>query len=184
MAYHSSPAQLANLRPPWKPGEKGNPENKNQHGRPKNRAIELHKQLLGPKAAKKFYGITNEELERYDAMLETLTMAELQVLAKADDTPVYVKTYAIAILTDMKNGKTTTIDRIRENRHGKAKQTLEVTGADGQPLVQERTLSAQDVAEIMHEYDEMYKGGTIAAAQPIGFKAHAEQPAATTESKQ
>lgn len=169
MSKNMTPAQLANLRKPWAKGECGNPTNKNNHGRPKNRATELHKQLLGQKAAKKFYGITNEELDTYDAMLETLTMAELQVLAKADDSPVYLKNYAIAILTDMKNGKTTTIDRIRENRHGKNKQTLEVTGADGQPLVQERNLTAEDVADIMHEYDEKYKGGTI-ASQPIGFK--------------
>ena len=164
-----TPAQLANLRPPWKKGECGNPEKKG-NGRPKNRATELHKQLLGQKAAKKFYGITNEELETYDAMLETLTMAELQVLAKADDSPVYLKNYAIAILTDMKQGKTTTIDRIRANRHGQAKQQLEVTGADGQPLVQERNLTAADVADIMHEYDQKYRGGTLAEVQPIGFK--------------
>lgn len=165
-----TPAQLANLRPPWKPGECGNPTNKNNHGRPKNRATELHKQLLGQKSAKKFYGLTNKELETYDAMLETLTMAELQVLAKADNSPVYLKNYAIAILTDMKQGKTTTIDRIRANRHGTATQRMELTGADGQPLVQERNLTAADVADIMHEYDQKYRGGTIAEVQPIGFK--------------
>ncbi len=181
MSKNMTPAQLANLRKPWAKGECGNPTNKNNHGRPKNRATELHKQLLGQKAAKKFYGITNEELDTYDAMLESLTMAELQVLAKADDSPIYLKNYALAILTDMKNGKTTTIDRIRANRHGTATQRMEVTGADGQPLVQQRNLTAEDVADIMHEYDEKYKGGTI-ASQPIGFK-HNEPKDETQEAE-
>jgi hypothetical protein len=43
--------------------------------------------------------------------------------------------------------------------------TAEVTGADGQPLVQERNLTASDVADIMREYDKIYKGGTVAEIQ-------------------
>lgn len=169
-----TPAQLANLCPPWQKGQSGN--SKRNGGRKKNRATELHKQLLGAKAAAKFYGLTEEEISTYDAMLETLTMAELQVLAKSDSTPVYAKNYAIAILTDMKQGKTYTIDRVRQNRHGMATQRMELTGADGQPLVQERNLTAKDVAEIMREYDAAYKGDTLAARQPIGFT-----PSATSE---
>lgn len=155
------------LRPPWKKGESGNPLNKNQHGRPKNRAIELNKKLLGRKKAKAFYGLTNEELDTLEAMLETYTMAELQLLAKADDTPAYAKGYAIAILADMKAGKTTALDRLRESRHGKPNQRLELVGADGQPLIQERTLTAEEAAELMRAYDREYKGGTLADTEPI-----------------
>lgn len=39
--------------------------------------------------------------------------------------------------------------------------SAEVTGENGQPLFQERNLTAADVADIMHEYDQKYKGSII-----------------------
>ena len=43
--------------------------------------------------------------------------------------------------------------------------SAEVTGADGQPIIQERNLTAAEVADIMHEYDIKYKSGTVADLQ-------------------
>jgi hypothetical protein len=43
----------------------------------------------------------------------------------------------MAIITDMKNGKTDTVQKLRERQYGQVKQQIEVTGADGAPLLQQ-----------------------------------------------
>lgn len=122
--------RLANLRPPFKPGQSGNP-----NGRPKNRVPEQLEKVMGKAQAKKIFKLNNLELEEWEATLFTLTVNQLKLLAKWDKTIAYPKGLAISILNDMKNGNTKTLDKLRERVFGRPTQRMEITGRDGKDLV-------------------------------------------------
>lgn len=122
--------RLANLRPPFKPGESGNP-----NGRPKNRVPEQLVKIMGKAQAKKFYKLSAAEIAEWDAVLITMNVSQLKLLAKWDKANAYPKGYAISMLTDMKNGNTKTLDKLRERVIGRPTQRMEITGRDGKDLV-------------------------------------------------
>lgn len=107
----------------FKPGQCGNP-----NGRPKNRAPEKLAKVMGKSKVKKYYGLTNEEVEYWELSLISLRLDEITALAKDPDIPVYVRGLSMAILTETKRGETKTLDKLREHVYGRAKQQLELTG--------------------------------------------------------
>ena len=122
--------RLANLRPPFKPGQSGNP-----NGRPKNRVPEQLAKVMGKAQAKKIFKLNNLELEEWDAILLTLTVNQLKLLAQWDEASAYPKGLAISILYDMKNRTTKTIDKLRDRVRERLTQRIEITGRDGKDLV-------------------------------------------------
>lgn len=116
--------RMENLRPPWKPGESGNPK-----GRPPSRVRGNIAAIFGSKKrAAGFYDLTLGEVDEWERAVLALSIDALKTLAQWGDAPAYPKGLAIAILTDMKNGKTTTIDKLRERQYGKPTQRVEVSG--------------------------------------------------------
>ncbi len=114
----------------FKPGQSGNPK-----GRPKSTAPEMLAVLLGSRTrAKRFYKLTQQDLAAWDELLLSLDMDKLKLLVQTAEAPIYAKGMAMAIVRDMQNGKTATLDRIRERLWGKAVQRVELTGAGGAPL--------------------------------------------------
>ena len=77
-------------------------------------------------------------------------------MAKWDEAPAYPKGLAIALLTDMKNGKTTTLDKLRERVHGKEIQRIELTGKDGAALIEPRTLTKDEARALFEELQDKY----------------------------
>jgi hypothetical protein len=110
-------------------GQSGNPK-----GRPKSRVPDALKVVLGKKKARKFYQLTECEINEWELTVLSMTANELKALASWEDANSYPKGLAISILFDMKNGNTKTIDKLRERQFGKAIQKVELTGADGRPL--------------------------------------------------
>lgn len=137
----------------FKKGQSGNPK-----GRPKNRVLkEWLPACFGNKRAKLLKSFTNEEIEAWEQRLMVASSGELQVIAKWDECPAYAKNLAMAILFDTKNGKTTTIDKLRERQYGKPVQKIELTGADGAPLVQnDRTMTQKEARDFLKQLDEDY----------------------------
>lgn len=56
----------------------------------------------------------------------------------------------------MKNGKTTTLDKLRERQYGKPTQRMELTGKDGGDLIPARTLTKEEAAELFKTLNEKY----------------------------
>lgn len=126
----------------FKKGQSGNPK-----GRPKNRVRkEWLVQCFGKDRAKLIKALTNEEIDAWEQSLLIASTGELTIIAKWEECPSYAKNLALAILYDTKNGKTTTIDKLRERQYGKPVQKIELTGADGQPLMQVPKNMTQDEA--------------------------------------
>lgn len=130
-----------NLAPQFQPGQSGNPK-----GRPKNRVKDDLVTIFGNKAkARKFYALRTEEIDDWEAAVLSFSIDELKFIAKWDKAPAYPKGLAIAILSDMKNGKTTTLDKLRERQHGTLTKKLEITGKDGTPLVPMNEMSYEEI---------------------------------------
>jgi hypothetical protein len=113
----------------FRKGQSGNP-----NGRPKSRVPDALKVILGKNKAKKFYRLSEMEINEWESAILTMTVNELKVLAGWEDANSYAKGLAISVLFDMKNGNTKTLDKLRERQFGKAVQKVELTGADGRPL--------------------------------------------------
>ena len=137
---------------PFKKGQSGNPK-----GRPKSRVPEQLVKIFGSKArAKKFYSLSAVEIDEWEAAILTFNASDLKLLAKWEDAPAYPKGLAIAVLSDMKAGKTTTLDKLRERQYGKPTQRMEVTGKDGGDLIPARTLTKEEAADLLKSLNEKY----------------------------
>lgn len=136
----------------FKPGQSGNPK-----GRPKSRVPEQLVKIFGSKArAKKFYSLSSVEIDEWEAAILSFSTNDLKLLAKWDAAPAYPKGLAIAVLSDMKNGKTTTLDKLRERQYGKPTQRMELTGKDGGDLIPARTLTKEEAADLLNSLNEKY----------------------------
>lgn len=144
-------ANINNLKEPWKPGQSGNPK-----GRPKNRVInEWLPECFGRKRTKQIKALSQVEVDAWEQLLITLTAPELQVIAKWDGSPAYAKNIALSMLFDMKNGRTATIDRLRERQYGKPIQKVELTGKDGSNLIPQK-LSVDEAKELISKLEDEY----------------------------
>ena len=143
-------ANEQNLCPPWKPGQSGNPK-----GRPKNRVPEILERILGKAKAKKIFGLSQAEVDSWESTVLTLTAEQLKDMVKFENCPAYPKNLAIAILTDMKKGKTTTIDKLRERQFGKAVQRVELTGKDGQDFMP-KNITTTEAKELIEQLEKDY----------------------------
>lgn len=131
-------------------GQSGNPK-----GRPKNRVIrEWLPACFGKGRTKTLASLTQDEVDAWEQKLLVASSSELAVLAKWDGCPAYAKNLAMAILYDTKNGRTTTIDKLRERQYGKPVQKVELTGADGQPLVQPKNMTQLEAQEFLRQLEQ------------------------------
>ena len=116
------------LREPWKPGQSGNPA-----GRQKSRIPALLETYLGKKKVERIEGLNSREINEIEMMVLSLGNKELNTLIKGDDVPMYLKGLALAALHDAKNGRTKTIDLLRDRQFGAVKKEVDVT-SNGQSM--------------------------------------------------
>ena len=120
----------------FKKGQSGNPK-----GRPPSRVPEQLVKIMGKVQAKKFYKLSAVEITEWEAALLTMNANQLKLLAQWDEANAYPKGLAISILTDMKNGNTKTLDKLRERVIGRPTQRMEITGRDGADFMPARVLT-------------------------------------------
>lgn len=111
---------------PFKKGQCGNPK-----GRPRNNVPEMVRQIFKSKrkvTALKKCAINKTEAATWENIVFSMPFDDLKVLAQSSSTPTYPKGLAIALITDMKNGTTKTINKLREWQFGKVAQAIELSG--------------------------------------------------------
>ena len=139
------------LRKPWEPGESGNPK-----GRRKDPVKAMIKAALGTKAARDFVHLKKDDKDAIDSFLESATSDVLMFIAKWDGATAYAKGRALGILNDMKKGQTTQLDKISARLHGQPTQKLELTGADGAPLIAPRILTKDEIGDLLDRLEKDY----------------------------
>lgn len=76
--------------------------------------------LLSPGRVKELRNeLTDDEISTIEKNSLLFHLSELQVVAKSEEAPAYMKALAMAILVEMKEGKTTTIEKLRDRQYGK-----------------------------------------------------------------
>ena len=141
-----------NLCPPWQKGQSGNPK-----GRPKNRVKDTLVQALKLESKKELKAnLTTDEVKGYEEYIIGASSDELTILAQDNSIPIYLRAMARAIVIDMKNGKTTTLDHLRDRIVGKETQRVELTGADGADLIPAQRLTEEQAAKLLKKLEEEY----------------------------
>lgn len=144
-------SQLANIEShKWRKGQSGNP-----NGKRKDRVRELLRRMLPKGKLKKSEALSLDEINTIERSILALELSDLQVMAKADETPAYAKTLAMAAIIDMKNGKTTTMDRLMDRQYGKPQQKVDIT-SNGKTIEQGRPLTREEQIEYLKELEEEY----------------------------
>ena len=98
----------ANLMPPWKPGQSGNPG-----GRPKRRPIS----------------------DRYEVLADTVLPDDLRRKLSLKEGATYGDALALRIFHAAIKGAPPAAREVREAIEGKADQRIQITGAGGKPLI-------------------------------------------------
>lgn len=135
----------------FKKGQSGNPK-----GRPPSRVPEQLVKIMGKVQAKKFYKLSATEITEWESALLTMNANQLKLLAQWDEANAYPKGLAISILTDMKNGNTKTLDKLRERVVGRPTQRMEITGRDGADFMPARVLTKKEAKELLDGLEEEY----------------------------
>ena len=135
----------------FKKGQSGNPK-----GRPPSRVPERLVKIMGKVQAKKFYKLSATEITEWESALLTMNANQLKLLAQWDEANAYPKGLAISILTDMKNGNTKTLDKLRERVVGRPTQRMEITGRDGADFMPARVLTKQEAKELLDGLENEY----------------------------
>jgi hypothetical protein len=111
---------------------------------------------LGKKGARKFERLTKQNKDDIDSILESATTDALMFIAKWDGATAYAKGRALAILNDMKKGQTNQLDRISARLHGEPTRRMELTGKDGADLMPARTLTREEVGDLLKQLDKEF----------------------------
>lgn len=117
-------------------------------GRKKNRLNEVWKILLGEhEEEERELILSKEEKYRLIEQLFDLNSNQLQGIINNDSTPVFVVNIALAIMTDMQEGRTVTIDKYWDRFYGKAASNdkVDIT-SNGETIKETKTgLSIDDL---------------------------------------
>ena len=131
----------------WPKGVSGNP-----NGRPRSRVKELMEGLLTVKQVKENTMLDDKEIAAIELMVLSLDTSALQAIAKSEKTPVYLRTLAMAAMWDMKNGKTGTMNLLRDRQFGSVKKQVDVT-TNGESMVPQ-SMTPDEAKDLLKRIEE------------------------------
>lgn len=134
----------------FKKGERANP-----NGRPQNRILRA---IVKNKTMKGLEVLTKDEIKTCDKWVLSMTTTQAAELVKRDDIPTYLRTLLAAVLSDMKNGRTATIDRLRDRYIGDVKTTRIEGGAQeatAPPITLSFTASTEEQTKIVSQIEAL-----------------------------
>jgi len=83
--------------------------------------------------------------------------SQLEAMARNSDLPVAIVCQIKAIVTDIANGRTETVDKLFDRLYGKSMQPVELSGVSGRPLISNTPMSRKAYEEL---YNRLISGQT------------------------
>lgn len=98
--------------------------------------------------------ISKDDFYRLVTHLLQCNKKELEQMYQNEDLPVSITTLIIAIMQDMDDGETKTIDNILDRMYGKPTQTAELTGKDGKNLIPDRMITLKEAKRLIEDAEK------------------------------
>jgi len=95
--------------------------------------------------------VGKEDIFKLMAYILGCTKGEIETMLRNPELPFSVACQIRAIITDVQNGKTDTIDRIFDRVYGKATTPMELTGAKGVQLIPDEAMSRRDFEKLLSD---------------------------------
>lgn len=131
----------------WKKGQSGNP-----NGRPKNRVKEFLDSILTVKQVKENTKLEEKEIDEIEQYIICLDTPALKKVVESEKAPTYMRTLARAAIWDMKNGKTQTMNLLRDRQYGAIKQKVDVT-TNGESMIPQ-SMTPDEAKDLLKRIEE------------------------------
>lgn len=136
--------QLKNLIP-IKPGEIRNP-----NGRPKN----MFRKVMEEVDKSLRIRMTKQDVVDVVAMVNSMTVADIRMIAMDSQTPAFISVIANAILGDIKNGEMKNSQFMIEFQHGKASQAIQIETNVKEDILNPKLLTDEQIRERLSQIRE------------------------------
>lgn len=133
----------------FKPGQSGNPK-----GRPRSKVKALLELCLTTRQVRANTNLDSDEINEIEKAILSLDLKALQAVAKEEKTPAYMKTLAMAAIIEMKNGKTQTMNLLRDRQFGAVKKNVDVT-SNGQSVTPQ-SLTPKEAKDLLKSIEKEY----------------------------
>lgn len=137
-------AQLANLKP-IQPGEVRNP-----NGRPKN----MFRKVMEEVDKSLRIRMTKQDVVDVVAMVNSMTVADIRIVAMDSQTPAFISVIANAILGDIKNGEMKNSQFMIEFQHGRASQAIQIETNVKEDILNPKLLTDEQIRERLSQIRE------------------------------
>lgn len=94
--------------------------------------------------------ISREDAYKLMSHLLSCSKTQLEAMARNPDLPISIVCQIKAIVTDMANGKTDTVDKLFDRLYGKSMQPMEITGGEGMPLIPDKPMSRKEYEKLLN----------------------------------
>ena len=136
--------QLKNLKP-IQPGEIRNP-----NGRPKN----MFRKVMEEVDKSLRIRMTKQDVVDVVAMVNSMTVADIRMIAMDSQTPAFISVIANAILGDIKNGEMKNSQFMIEFQHGKASQAIQIETNVNEDILNPKLLTDEQIRERLSQIRE------------------------------
>lgn len=136
--------QLKNLKP-IQPGEIRNP-----NGRPKN----MFRKVMEEVDKSLRIRMTKQDVVDVVAMVNSMTVADIRMIALDSQTPAFISVIANAILGDIKNGEMKNSQFMIEFQHGKASQAIQLETNVKEDILNPKLLTDEQIRERLSQIRE------------------------------
>jgi hypothetical protein len=136
--------QLKNLKP-IQPGEIRNP-----NGRPKN----MFRKVMEEVDKSLRIRMTKQDVVDVVAMVNSMTVADIRMIAMDSQTPAFISVIANAILGDIKNGEMKNSQFMIEFQHGKASQAIQLETNVKEDILNPKLLTDEQIRERLSQIRE------------------------------
>lgn len=121
---------------------------------PDSKVVKRKKSSIYGLLKERYENLSKEDFVEMSNFLMQCTREEFKDIAENKETPMWVINMISALKNDIDKGQTDTIERLWDRQWGKAKNSMEITGAEGKDLIPQRPLTKEELKELHRQLEE------------------------------